>query len=84
MIIRNAEISDADAFWHMQFELDKETKYMMYEPNERTKDLDRVTRLIKNSVDGSDFYYLQKMKEISLVLSLPREACPTELSIQHI
>lgn len=54
MIIRNAEISDADAFWHMQFELDKETKYMMYEPNERTKDLDRVTRLIKNSVDGSD------------------------------
>lgn len=55
MIIRNAAISDADAFWYMQSELDKETKYMMYEPNERTKDLNRVTGLIKNSVEGNDF-----------------------------
>lgn len=52
MVIRETEISDAEAFWQMQFELDKETKYMMYEPNERTKDINRLNHLIQNALQG--------------------------------
>jgi RimJ/RimL family protein N-acetyltransferase len=54
MVVREIKISDAAAFWQMQFELDKETKYMMYEPNERTKNLSLINNLIQNSLDGSD------------------------------
>lgn len=54
MVIREIKLSDAAAFWQMQFELDKETNYMMYEPNERTKDLSLINSLIQNSLDGND------------------------------
>lgn len=54
MVIREIGISDADAFWKMQFELDKETKYMMYEPNERTKNSNLINSLIQNALDGSN------------------------------
>lgn len=54
MIIRKIKIDDAEAFWEMQFELDKETNYMMYEPNERTKNLSFINSIIEKSLDGSD------------------------------
>lgn len=54
MVIREIKISDADAFWQMQFELDKETKYMMYEPNERTKNLNLINSLIQKAVEGNN------------------------------
>ena len=52
MIVREIEYSDADALWQMQFQLDKETSYMMYEPNERVRNDKLINNLIKNAVEG--------------------------------
>ncbi|ADL50452.1 GNAT family N-acetyltransferase [Clostridium cellulovorans] len=54
MVIREIETRDADAFWQMQFQLDKETKFMMYEPNERTKNLELIKNIIQKAIDGSN------------------------------
>lgn len=54
MIIRKINMKDADVFWQMLFELDKETKYMMYEPNERTKNVNQINSLIENSTQGNN------------------------------
>lgn len=46
---------DAERLWEMMNRLDYETKYMLYEPGERTKNLTRIEALINNSVEGDDF-----------------------------
>lgn len=46
---------DAERFWEMMNQLDHETKYMLYEPGERTKNLARIEALIENSAEGEDF-----------------------------
>jgi RimJ/RimL family protein N-acetyltransferase len=63
MIIREVQINDAEAFWQMQFELDKETKYMMYEPNERTKNLELINNLIQKAVEGSNLLLVAENDE---------------------
>ena len=47
--------TDAERFWEMMNQLDHETKYMLYEPGERTKNITRIESLIENSVEGDDF-----------------------------
>lgn len=46
---------DAERFWEMMNQLDHETKYMLYEPGERTKNIPRIESFIQNSVEGEDF-----------------------------
>ena len=52
MVVREIKYSDADAFWQMQFELDKETRYMMYEPDERVRNDKLINNLINNAIEG--------------------------------
>ena len=47
--------TDAERFWEMMNQLDYETKYMLYEPGERIKNIARIESLIENSVEGEDF-----------------------------
>ncbi|MCR3761689.1 GNAT family N-acetyltransferase [Clostridium felsineum] len=54
MIIREIRPGDAYSFWRMQFELDKETEYMMYEPEERSSNLNFINSLIRDAVEGDD------------------------------
>ncbi len=54
LIIRKATLSDAETFWQMQSDLDMETKYMMYEPDERIKDISRVEKIISQSITGDN------------------------------
>lgn len=73
MVIREIKLSDAAAFWQMQFELDKDTNYMMYEPNERTKNLSLINSLIQNSLDGNDLLLVaEEDKDIIGYLSAQR------------
>ena len=58
MMIRQIEISDAEKFWHMQSELDKETKFMLLEPDEREKDIDRTRGMIENIRKANDFLFV--------------------------
>lgn len=47
--------TDAERFWEMMNQLDHETKYMLYEPGERIKNIARIESLIENSVEGEAF-----------------------------
>ena len=55
MKYRELSKKDAVSFWEMMNQLDHETKYMLYEPGERVRDIARVEKLIQNSVEGEDF-----------------------------
>lgn len=73
MVIREIEIRDADAFWQMQFELDKETKFMLYEPNERIKNLTLINNIIEKAMDGSNLLLVaENDKEIVGFISAQR------------
>lgn len=43
MKYRTLSVVDAEKFWEMMDQLDHETKYMLYEPGERTKDLAKLS-----------------------------------------
>lgn len=55
MKYRNVSVNEAEAFWNLMNQLDYETKYMLYEPGERTKNLPRIESLIRDSAEGEDF-----------------------------
>lgn len=58
IIFRNIEKSDTEALWNMMNQLDYETKFMLYEPGERAKNLDRLQGIVDNAVDGDDLCFL--------------------------
>ena len=55
MEYRKLSVDEAEQFWSLMNQLDYETKYMLYEPGERTKNLPRIESLIRDSVEGQDF-----------------------------
>lgn len=55
MKYRKLSKMDAERFWEMMNQLDYETKYMLYEPGERKKNLPRIEALIQNSEQGENF-----------------------------
>ena len=55
MKYRTLSVVDAEKFREMMDQLDHETKYMLYEPGERTKDLAKIESVIRNSVEGDNF-----------------------------
>ena len=55
MKYRKLSKMDAERFWEMMNQLDYETKYMLYEPGERKKNLPRMEALIQNSEQGENF-----------------------------
>ncbi|MCI5902316.1 MAG: GNAT family N-acetyltransferase [Blautia sp.] len=55
MKYRRLSVDEAEQFWHLMNQLDYETKYMLYEPGERTKNLPRIELLIRDSLEGEDF-----------------------------
>ena len=55
MIIRKAELEDSNNLLSMLLALDKETKYMLLEPEERDNDVSRVQGMIDQSIKGSNF-----------------------------
>lgn len=52
MIIRKAKLNDANKLLSMLLLLDKETKYMLLEPDERDNDVSRVRKMIEQSING--------------------------------
>ena len=55
MKYRKVSVNEAEQFWNLMNQLDYETKYMLYEPGERTKNLFKIESLIRDSVEGEDF-----------------------------
>lgn len=56
MEYRKLSVDEAEQFWSLQNQLDYETKYMLYEPGERTKNLPGIESFIRDSVEGLDFF----------------------------
>ena len=55
MKYRNVSVNEAEQFWNLMNQLDYETKFMLYEPGERTKNLSQIESIIRDSVEGEDF-----------------------------
>ena len=55
MVYRTLSVNEAEQFWSLMNQLDYETKYMLYEPGERTKNLSEIESIIRDSVEGHDF-----------------------------
>ncbi|MGN0718772.1 MAG: GNAT family N-acetyltransferase [Anaerovoracaceae bacterium] len=55
MKYRKRSVDEVEQFWHLMNQLDYETKYMLYEPGERRKNLSETEALIRDSVEGKDF-----------------------------
>ena len=55
MEYRTLSVDEAEQFWSLMNQLDYETKYMLYEPGERTKNLSEIESIIRDSVEGHDF-----------------------------
>lgn len=54
MLIRNVNEEDSQAFLAMLLQLDCETKNMMYEPGERSRDVNRINNNIKASKENNN------------------------------
>lgn len=51
MVIREIKMEDADNYLHMLLNLDNETKFMMFEPGERSTDINNIKNIIEESVN---------------------------------
>ncbi|MGL4570580.1 MAG: GNAT family N-acetyltransferase [Clostridium sp.] len=51
MIIREIRTEDANDYLNMLLELDKETKFMLYEPNERSNNIDPIKKMIEKNIE---------------------------------
>lgn len=60
MIICKAQLEDANNFLNMSLSLDKETKFMLLEPDERPNDINRIQGMIQQSVNGYNFLLVAK------------------------
>ncbi|WP_349947553.1 GNAT family protein [Lacrimispora sp. BS-2] len=56
VIIRPIEAKDAESLWQMMSALDAETKFMMYEPNERKKNIDRIKSTINDAITEDNLF----------------------------
>lgn len=67
MMYRHLARKDAERFWALMDQLDRETRYMLYEPGEHPHDLAQVEGVKRNSIclDGRyvDEYYMAKLLE---------------------
>lgn len=82
---RAAETTDTESFWNMMNQLDNETKFMMYEPGERTKNLAKLQGVIDSAVEGSNLLYMALDKNnIIGYISVQRGSARRELHSAYI
>jgi RimJ/RimL family protein N-acetyltransferase len=63
MLIRNVTEEDAQNFLRMQLQLDRETKNMMFEPDERPNDVDRTRSMIKAAITNNNLLLCTAMED---------------------
>ena len=63
MEIRNIRIEDAENYLDMLLNLDKETKFMMFEPGERPTDINALKNAIEKSINDNNLFLVVTYKE---------------------
>lgn len=59
VLIRNIREDDEEKFLSMLIQLDNETKFMLYEPGERKRDVDKIRSMIKDAHQSSFIYIVE-------------------------
>ena len=54
MVIREIRMEDAHNYLHMLLDLDNEAKFMMFEPGERSTDINSIKNIVEESVNGDN------------------------------
>ncbi|MNJ36144.1 putative acetyltransferase YhhY [compost metagenome] len=85
MLITRIELSDAADFLKMQLQLDKETKYMMYESGERLNQVQPVKEMIQHfHSSGSLLALARTRKEIAGFIGAKRGNCNRTIHSAHV
>jgi len=79
--IRSIQISDASKFANMQSELDKETKFMMLEPEERRIDIKQTGKMIEDIHKNNDFLFIAEAD--NEIVGFISAICGTPNRIKH-
>lgn len=58
MYIREAKIEDAKNLQELMIRLDRETKYMLYEPGERKKDIEKMKNILKDFENTKSAFFV--------------------------
>lgn len=63
LIIRKAELEDAENLLNMLKQLDNETKYMMYEPGERSTTVDEMKDTLEQMISSNSLMLVAEDQE---------------------
>ncbi|MBA7581307.1 GNAT family N-acetyltransferase [Candidatus Atribacteria bacterium 1244-E10-H5-B2] len=72
VLVRNIREDDAEKFLSMLIQLDNETKLMLYEPEERKRDIDKMRLMIKEAHPSSFIYVVEDDGKLVGFLSAKR------------
>ncbi len=61
MEIREITVDEVESFWNLMNQLDYETKYMLYEPGERKKNLSGLKAHIQANIERGDLLLIAKV-----------------------
>lgn len=64
MEIRKIKVEDASNYLDMLIKLDKETKFMMFEPGERSTDINSIKSIIGKSIKGENLILVATYDEV--------------------
>lgn len=66
VVYRKLRVDEAQDFWNLMNQLDNETKYMLYEPEERKEkasDISRIENLITESLQGDNLLLVSEVEK---------------------
>jgi len=72
VLIRNIREDDEEKFLSMLIQLDNETKFMLYEPGERKRDINKIRSRIKDAHKSSFLYIVEDNGKLVGFLSAKR------------
>jgi len=72
VLIRNIREDDEEKFLSMLIQLDNETKFMLYEPGERKRDINKIRSRIKDAHQSSFLYIVEDNGKLVGFLSAKR------------
>ncbi len=84
MVYRTLSAEDAERFWNLLNQLDYETKYMLFEPGERPKNLPKTESLIRYSVEVDDFLLVAEADNKLIGYISAQRGMLNRIAIPHI
>lgn len=71
---RTLQKEEAEAFWQLMNQMDQETKYMLYEPNEREKNIPLLENIIQNANENGFLEVVEMNHQLIGYISAQKES----------